>query len=193
MGGIESKFNALLVEGRSDEAKTMWSENTDLQERFQPNQQIKASPKRDTPLHCAVHWEMRELVEEFLKRGGDPFSRNGSGETPIHVVCRTAKFSSRRSKRKLGLLQLMLDKIPRISGEQTYDVLPGSASLERLSGVGSSLPSKRSASVSCAEEKVRALTLQGTVGGIRVKDSLNLSVQDKVCLIVSYLVRARLV
>lgn len=186
MGGLESKFNALLVDGRSDEAKTMWDANIDLQERFRPNEQIKSSPKRDTPLHCAVHWEMRELVEEFLKRGGDPFSRNGNLETPIHVVCRSAKFSSRRSKRKLELLKLMLNKIPKISGAQSYDVIPGSASLERLKDLGtSSLPSKPKR-LSVEEERVRAITLQGQVGGITVNDSLNLGIQDKVSYLESY-------
>lgn len=182
MGGIESKFNALLVDGRTDEAKTMWSDNPELQERFQPNSQIKASPKRDTPLHCAVHWEMRELVEEFLKRGGDPFSRNGSGETPIHVVCRSAKFSSRRSKRKLDLLKLMLNKIPNVSCEQSYDVIPGSVSMEGLKDMKSSSLSitKRSSSVSSADDSFKSLTIHGQVGGIKVKDSLNLGVQDKV-------------
>ena len=184
MGGLESKFNALLVEGRADEAKAMWSENIDLQARFQPNSQIKSSPKRDTPLHCAVHWEIRDLVEEFLKRGGDPFSRNGSGETPIHVVCRSAKFSSRRSKRKLDLLQLMLKRIPYLSGEQSYDVVPSSTSSERLKDLGTqsmrSLPSKRSSSIGDAEEKLKSLTILGKAGGIKVKDSLNLGIQDKV-------------
>ena len=183
MGGIESKFNALLVDGRADEAKTLWSENIELQVRFQPNLQIKSSPNRDTPLHCAVHWEMRELVEEFLKRGGDPLSRNGSGETPIHVVCRSAKFSSRRSKRKLDLLQLMLKRIPEIAGEKSYDVIPGSTSLEHLKDFDPStrsLPAKRSTSVGSADGRVRGLTLQGKVGGIKVKDSLNLGIQDKV-------------
>lgn len=178
MGGLESKFNALLVDGRNDEAKTMWEENIDLQERFRPNEQIKSSPKRDTPLHCAVHWEMKELVKEFLKRGGDPLSRNGSLETPIHVVCRSAKFSSRRSKRKLELLKMMLKKL---SGEQqAYDVIPGSASLERLKDLGtSSLPSKPKR-LSVEDERLRAMTLRGGVGGVTGSDSLDLGIQDKV-------------
>ena len=180
MGGLESKFNALLVDGRTDEANTMWAANTELQERFRPNEQIKSSPKRDTPLHCAVHWEMKELVEEFLKRGGDPFSKNGNLETPIHVVCRSAKFSSRRSKRKLELLKIMLNKVPTISGEQSYDVIPGSASLERLKDLGtSSLPSKTK-HLSIEEDKLRAMTLHGQVGGITVSDTLSLGIQDKV-------------
>lgn len=180
MGGLESKFNALLVDGRGDEAKTIWDANIDLQERFRPNEQIKSSPKRDTPLHCAVHWEMRELIEEFLKRGGDPFSRNGNLETPIHVVCRSAKFSSRRSKRKLELLKLMLNKIPKISGAQSYDVIPGSASLERLKDLGTASLPPKSKRLSVEEERLRAITLQGQVGGITVNDSLNLGIQDKV-------------
>ena len=186
MGGIESKFNALLVDGRAEEAMTIWSENSELQESFQPNQQIKSSPKRDTPLHCAVHWEMKDFVTEFLKRGGDPFSRNGSGETPIHVVCRSAKFTSRRSKRKLELLKMMLNKIPKIAGEQSYDVIPGSTSMEQLNkdartkSMQQQSVVKRTGSVGSAEEKVRALTIQGQVGGIKVKDSLNLGIQDKV-------------
>ncbi len=59
MGGLESKFNALLVDGRREEAESIWAENLDLQSRFRPNIQIKASPTRDTPLHCTVRHEMQ--------------------------------------------------------------------------------------------------------------------------------------
>ena len=114
-------------------------------------------------------------MEEFLKRGSDPFSRNAIGETPIHVVCRSAKFSSRRSKRKLELLKMMLSTMPKVSKEQSYSVVPSSTSLEH-----STLPSKRSSSLGSAEDKVKSLTLQGRVGAIKVKDSVDLGVQDKV-------------
>ena len=59
MGGLESKFNGLLVDGRNEEAETMWKENPDLQSRFNPNTQIKFSPTRDTPLHCTARHEMK--------------------------------------------------------------------------------------------------------------------------------------
>lgn len=128
MGGVESRFNALLVEGKADEAMQIWDENFDLQMKHQPNAQIKSSPHRDTPLHCTVRWEMKELMQEFLSRGGDPFTINGIGETPLHIVCRAAKFSSRRSKKRAEFLQLMLDRIP---GEETFEVIGPSRSLEK--------------------------------------------------------------
>ncbi len=59
MGGLESKFNGLLVEGRGEDAELMWNENPDLQNRFRPNSQIKFSPTRDTPLHCTTRHEMQ--------------------------------------------------------------------------------------------------------------------------------------
>ena len=120
MGGIESRFNALLVEGKADDAMETWTANLELQTRLQPNAQIKSSPYRDTPLHCSVRWEMKELMLEFLTRGGDPLATNGIGETPIHIVCRAgdSKISSRRCRKRADVLQLMLDRIP---SEESFD------------------------------------------------------------------------
>lgn len=126
MGGVESRFNTLLVEGKGEEAMQMWKENFQLQAKHQPNTQIKASPHRDTPLHCTLRWEMKELTQEFLSRGADPFIRNGSGETPLHIVCRAAKFSSRRSKRRAEYLQMMLERLP---SEEAFEVIRNSSSL----------------------------------------------------------------
>ncbi len=58
MGGLESKFNGLLVDGRGEEAELMWSDNLELQNHYRPNAQIKSSPTRDTPLHCTARHEM---------------------------------------------------------------------------------------------------------------------------------------
>lgn len=118
MGGIESRFNGLLVDGKADDAMEVWTANFHLQTSLQPNAQIKSSPYRDTPLHCSVRWEMKKLMLEFLTRGGDPFATNGIGETPLHIVCRAgdAKISSRRSRKRADFLQLMLDRIPNEEG-----------------------------------------------------------------------------
>ena len=120
MGGLESRFNTLLVEGRAEEAMTMWEENFELQTRHQPNSQIKASQYRDTPLHCAVRFEMKDMLQEFLTRGGNPFVMNGNEETPLHIVCRAAKISSRKSKKRAEFLRMMLDRIPT---EESFEVM----------------------------------------------------------------------
>lgn len=127
MGGVESRFNALLVEGKADEAMEIWTANFELQTGLQPNAQIKSSPNRDTPLHCSVRWEMKELMLEFLTRGGDPFTTNGIGETPLHIVCRAgdSKISSRRSRKRAEYLRLMLEKIPN---EENFEVIRTSKS-----------------------------------------------------------------
>ena len=120
MGNVESRFGTLLVQGKEEEAMEQWKENFELQTRFQPNTQIKASQYRDTPLHCTVRFEMKELMVEFLSMGGDPFSTNALGETPLHIVCRAAKISSRRSRKRAELLRLLLDRIP---SEETFEVV----------------------------------------------------------------------
>lgn len=128
MGGVESKFGSHLVEGKESEALEIWNANFDLQANFQPNAQIKTSPQRDTPLHCAVRSEMKELMVEFLSNGGDPFTTNGIGETSLHIVCRGgAKSSSRRSRKRAEFLQLMLERIP---SEENFEVIQSSGSTE---------------------------------------------------------------
>ncbi len=133
MGGTESRFNALLIEG-SDEAMKMWEDNPALQAKYQINAQLKASPYRDTSLHCAVRFEKKELIQEFLSNGADFFSMNGNGETPLHLVCRAGKISSRKSKRRAEYLQMMLDRIPTEEG--AFEVVRNSVSLERAKGEG---------------------------------------------------------
>lgn len=118
MGSEESRFSTLLVEGKEEEAFTLWEENREFQAHFQPNVQIKSSPNRDTPLHCAVRFEMKKLCAEFLSNGAYPFSMNGNGETPLHIVCRSSRSSSRYSKRKAEFLKMLLDRIPTLENSE---------------------------------------------------------------------------
>lgn len=142
MGGTESRFNTLLIEG-SEEAVQMWKENFAFQAKYQLNAQLKASLDRDTPLHCAVRHEMKELIQEFLSNGSDFFAMNGNGETPLHLVCRAGKISSRKAKRRAEFLQMMLDRIP--TKDAGFEVVRSTASLERdkgheIKGKGSNSP-----------------------------------------------------
>lgn len=173
MGGVESRFNTLLVEGRAEEALQLWNENLELQAKHHPNNQIKTSPQRDTPLHCTTRHEMRDLMHEFLTRGADPLATNGLGETSLHIVCRAAKFSSRRAKRRAELLQMMLDRIP---GEEGYDVIRGASSLERrghgLTGFGEKEQERRRMMMNGASAAAVMVTTDD--------DAHHLGTQDKV-------------
>lgn len=155
MGGIESKFNSLLVSGRTEEAVEMWGENLELQARHQPNAQIKASPYRDTPLHCTVRHEMMELMKEFLTRGGNPFSLNGDGETPLHIVCRSAKASSRKSKRRAEFLRAMLERVPMEGSSSNIELSSSSvqSSLEGSKGWGLSFSGRKGLLMSGKEQE----------------------------------------
>lgn len=163
MGGIESRFNALLVEGKADEALELWTANFELQTRLQPNAQIKSSPYRDTPLHCSVRWEMKELMLEFLTRGGDPLSTNAVGETPIHIVCRAgdSKISSRRCRKRADVLQLMLERIPSAEGFENSCSKPGYSLLKstrdkKMNGEGVKVTPGGKAHRLGAQDKVRS-------------------------------------
>lgn len=111
MGGAESRFNGLLVEGNEKEALELWQSHPELQARFRPNLPIKSTQYRDTPLHSAARGDMKELMQEFLSRGADPRAKNSNGETPLHIVCRSARFSSRTNRLRADLLKLLLDRI----------------------------------------------------------------------------------
>ena len=173
MGGVESHFNNLLVEGKDEEAIKLWEENFELQAKHHPNSQIKASPFRDTPLHCAVRFEMKKMVQEFLSRGGDPFVMNGNGETPLHIVCRASKISSRRAKKRAELLQLLLDKVPK---EEQYELI-GNTSARSNGVVSRSMKEERK-----REEK--KLCMQASLGdNIRMmtdRDAHQLGTRDRV-------------
>lgn len=180
MGGVESRFNALLVDGKASEAMEIWISNIELQAGLQPNAQIKSSPFRDSPLHCAVRWEMKELMLEFLTRGGDPFTTNLIGETPLHIVCRAgdSKISSRRCRKRAEYLQLMLERIPN---EEHFEVVRTSDSLDRNGA------SKTGFSHRKGEGKHPVMN-GGVVGkgGVRMMadtDAHRLGAQDKVVLI----------
>ena len=145
MGGTESTFNTLLLqEGNVEEqALKIWLQDQQLRESFQqrPNLPLKSSPCRDTPLHCAARKEMKILMLEFLEKGADPLARNSNSETPIHIVCTSARASSRTSKRRYDMLQLLLEKVPEVCGEESYDIIKSESSpCMEESGVQNGVP-----------------------------------------------------
>ena len=111
MGGIESRFNGLIVEGNEKEALELWHSNPELQARFRPDLPLKATQYRDTPLHSAARGNMKILTYEFLAHGADPRAKNANGETPLHIVCSSARFSSRTNRLRADLLRLLLDRL----------------------------------------------------------------------------------
>ena len=171
MGGIESRFNALLLEGKAEECLDLWHHNTELvQSSYRLDVPIKGSPYRDTPLHCATRAEMKILMHEFLESGADPLARNANGETPLHVVCVSARCSSRTNKRRAELLQLLMDKVVEVCGEDSYDVIT-----ESESPVGQR---RRAMSDSRLVKSVDYLEKTGLNG--HHKPRFSLSMQDKV-------------
>ena len=180
MGSVESRFTTLLVEGKEEEALLIWedTDNFELQVHFQPNVQIKASPHKDTPLHCAVRYEMRELSAQFLSMGGDPFAMNGKGESPLHLVCRSSKNSSRYSKKRAEFLKLLLDRIPM---QETCEVIHKPSSVEN----SLTASSKSSLFGSFFKEKDEGKVPNGglMIGGLVSlpdHDAHHLGVQDRV-------------
>ena len=111
MGGTESRFTSLIVEGNEAEALELWNSNPELQARFRPDLPIKSTQHRDTPLHSAARGAMKKLMHELLVHGADPRAKNVVGETPLHIVCRSARFSSRTNRLRADLLRLLLDRL----------------------------------------------------------------------------------
>lgn len=135
MGGAESRFNSLLVEGNETEALELWHNHPELQARFRPDLQIKSTQYRDTPLHSAARANMKILMHELLLRGADPRAKNSNGETPLHIVCSSARFSSRTNRLRADLLRLLLDGLVLSPCEHNKDeeaVLVGSGNGEAL-------------------------------------------------------------
>ena len=180
MGGTESRFNTLLIEG-SEDAMQMWKDNFALQAKYQINAQLKASPHRDTPLHCAVRAELRDLIQEFLSNGADPFAMNGIGETPLHLICRAGKISSRRAKRRAEYLQMMLDRIPSAEEGGAFEVVRSSASLERerrggRGGGGGAAALANGFSSSLSKEEGKRISGRAPV----ISETNRLGIQDRV-------------
>ena len=111
MGGVGSRFHSLIVEGNEKEALELWHAHPDLQASLDPNLPIKSTPYRDTPLHSAARGCMKVLMHELLSHGADPRGKNSNGETPLHIVCSSTRFSSRTNRLRADLLALLLDKL----------------------------------------------------------------------------------
>ena len=171
MGGTESRFNALLVEGNETEALELWDGFSDLQVRFRPQTPIKSSPYRDMPLHAAVRASMKTLTVEFLRNGADPHARNANGETAIHLVCRSARFSSRTNAFRAELLRQLLE---RTRVEQNYEDINTIAAFAKEDGD----PDWKGGSKAPGLQRQRSIS----AGDIRqlVLDPYNLGVEDKV-------------
>lgn len=111
MGGVESRFNSLIVDGNEKEALELWHSQPELQARYNPSLPIRGTSRRDTPLHSAARGSMKILMHELLSCGADPRSRNSDGETPLHVVCSSTRFSSRTNRLRAELLTMLLDRL----------------------------------------------------------------------------------
>ena len=176
MGGTESRFNTLLVEGNETDALALWHSYPDLQERFSPGVPIKCSPHRDKPLHAAARAGMKVLLLEFLERGADPLARNANEETALHLVCRSARFSSRTNAQRAELLRLLLDTISNASDQETCEALSNGTEWysQTLPSAG---PEKKQDIGSRTLERPRS---SSSAGGMVIMDPYNLGVEDKV-------------
>ena len=124
MGGIESKFNTLLEQGKETEAIEMWDSKLDLLHRYNPNAPIRGwSISGDTPLHCATRSGLQIVVSRLMEQGGNPFLKNHKDQTPLHLVCTSARNSSRTSKKRAAILEVLLSKVapPASSPVETGD------------------------------------------------------------------------
>ena len=119
---MESKLISLLQEKKLNEALELWVDNPELQNRINPNARIRAL-NGDTPLHCAARYGSKPILWLLLSKGGDPFVRNAKGETPMHIVCTSAKHDSITNDIQGDLLEVLLTKIPEVTGEATYDIV----------------------------------------------------------------------
>eukprot|EP00731_Ephydatia_muelleri_P020036 Em0012g861a len=121
-GSLESKLVSLLQEKKLKEALELWIDNPELQKTINPNACIK-SLNGDTPLHCAARYGSKPILWLLLSKGGDPFVRNAKGETPMHIVCTSSKHDSITNAVQSDLLEVLLTKIPEVTGDATYDIL----------------------------------------------------------------------
>ena len=119
---MESKLVSLLEEKKHKEALELWFDNPALQDSIDPNAHI-GNDYGGTPLHCAAKNRSKPLLWLLLNKGGDPFVRNAKGETPIHVVCTSSKHDSITNAIQADLLEVLLTKIPEVTGDDTYDIV----------------------------------------------------------------------
>ena len=125
MGGLETKLVSLLQEKKLAEALELWLDNPKLRDKIDPNAPMRWTWNKDsdTPLHCAARYGSKPLLWLLLNKGGDPFVRNAKGETPMHIVCTSSKLDSITNAVQADLLEVLLTKIPEVTGEITYDII----------------------------------------------------------------------
>ena len=125
MGGLETKLVSLLQDRKLAEALELWLDNPKLREQIDPNAPMKWTGNKygDTPLHCAARYGSKPILWLLLSKGGDPFVRNAKGETPMHIVCTSAKHDSATDAVQADLLEVLLSKIPEVTGENTYEII----------------------------------------------------------------------
>ena len=117
MGGIESKFHDLLLQGKAEEALETWVQSEYLQTKVDANTIVRKSKAKDPLLHCLLRngdyhqIQVKLLAEEMLSKGADPLRLNEEKETALHVVCCSQRHSARLSRMRKEVLELLLDKL----------------------------------------------------------------------------------
>ena len=132
MGGSSTKFCQALQRGEEDEAMNLFIRHPNLKRAVRLNRSFGSNHGHNTAMHYVCVHAMKQLLQDLLSEGADPLSKNATGQTAFHLVCKTQPGDD--PSRRLECLQLLLawlkenegnEPVSKLTIEQVIDEVKG--------------------------------------------------------------------
>ena len=121
MGISSTKFRQALQRGEEDEAMNLFMRNPNLKRAVRTNRSFGPNHGDNTAMHYVCFHAMKELLQDLLSEGASPLSKNSTGETAFHLVCKSIKGDD--ALRRCECLKLLLAWLRENEGNEPVSKL----------------------------------------------------------------------
>lgn len=127
MGVSSTKFRQALQRGEEDEAMNLFIRHPTLKRAVRLNRSFGPNHGNNTAVHYVCTHAMRQLLQDLLSEGANPLSKNSTGQTGFHLVCKAKGDDALRRYECLTLLLTWLndnegnEPVSKLTIEQVID------------------------------------------------------------------------
>ncbi|CAB4001877.1 ankyrin repeat and IBR domain-containing 1-like [Paramuricea clavata] len=127
MGVSSTKFRQALQRGEENEAMNLFIRYPTLKRAVRLNRSFGPNHGNNTAVHYVCAHAMKQLLQDLLSEGANPLSKNSTGQTAFHLVCKAKGDDASRRYECLKLLLTWLndnegnEPVSKLTIEQVID------------------------------------------------------------------------
>jgi ankyrin repeat protein len=123
MGVSSTKFRQALQRGEEDEAMNLFVRHQNLKRAVRMNRSFGPNHDNNTAMHYVCVHAMKQLLQDLLSEGANPLSKNSTGQTAFHLVCKANGDDTYRRYECLKLLLSWLNDGGGLEGNEPVSKL----------------------------------------------------------------------